>query len=114
VTEPITFEVPLRTVSGMNVREHWSLRAKRVKAERRATAYRTPPSLKSLGPFLQITLTRRSPRPLDSDNLPGSMKGVRDQLAASLGIDDRSKLVRWNYEQATGEPGVLVSVEVVR
>lgn len=110
----ISFEIPIVTQSAANLREHWATRAKRVASQRRATAYRTPPAVKVLGPLLEVTLTRRAPRELDTDNLQGALKGVRDQIAAALGVDDRSKLVRWAYAQTKGEPGVLVSVEVLK
>jgi hypothetical protein len=111
----LSFEVPIETKSASNLSgEHWSARAKRVKSQRRATAYRTPPAVKALGPLIRVTLTRRAPRELDDDNLRGALKAVRDQLAASLGIDDRSALVRWEYAQEKGEPAVLVSVEVLK
>ena len=108
---PITFSVPIQTKSVANLREHWTAKAKRVKAQRRATAYRTPPALKSLGPLLVVTLTRVSARRLDDDNLQGALKGVRDQVACALGVDDRSSLVRWEYGQEKGEDEVRVRVE---
>lgn len=60
-----------------------------------ALAGKRPPPLPCV-----VSLTRLSPsNGLDDDNLPGSMKGVRDQIAAWLGVDDRSKLVTWRYDQ---------------
>lgn len=110
----ISFEIPIETKSASNLREHWSARHRRTAAQRRATAYRTPPSLKSLGPLLVVTLTRVSPRQLDDDNLRGALKGVRDQVACALGVDDRSKLVKWEYGQEKGEASVSVKVEAVK
>lgn len=47
-----------------------------------------------------VTLTRMGPsNGLDCDNLPASCKGVRDQIAKWLGVDDRSPLVTWRYAQ---------------
>lgn len=106
----LSFVVPIETKSASNLREHWSARHRRIKAQRQATAYRTPPALKALGPLLVVTLTRMSPRQLDDDNLRGALKGVRDQVACALGVDDRSKLVRWEYDQEKGEPAVRVEV----
>lgn len=111
--KPLSFVVPIHTESMSNARLHWSVKAKAVQAQRRATAYRTPPALKALGPLLVVTLTRVSPRELDDDNLRGALKGVRDQVASALRVDDRSRLVRWEYGQEKGEPSVVVSVEVV-
>lgn len=108
--DSIVFTVPIHTESMSNARLHWTAKAKKVQAQRRATAYRTPPTLKALGPLLVVTLVRVSPRELDDDNLRGALKGVRDQVATALGVDDRSCLVRWEYGQEKGEP--LVRVEV--
>jgi hypothetical protein len=94
-------EIPMRTVPGQNVREHHHVRARRVKAEKQATAW----SLVTKGnPNLPLTvrLTRLSPGmvPLDDDNLAGSLKAVRDAVAQWLGVDDRhSKRVRYVYTQ---------------
>ncbi len=110
----ISFTVPIQTESMSNARLHWAIKAKKVKSQRSATAYRTPPALKTLGPLLVVTLTRVSPRQMDDDNLRGALKGVRDQVASALGVDDRSKLVRWDYEQEKGEPAVDVTVEECR
>jgi hypothetical protein len=109
----ISFIVPVRTVSGLNVREHWRARAARVRKERETTAWaiatasRKPPAIPCT-----VTLTRVGPsNGLDDDNLPGSMKGVRDQIAVWLGIDDRTKLVTWTYDQRRGK-GWAVEVTV--
>ena len=108
--QPIVFTVPVRTESMSNARLHWALKAKKVKAQRAATAYRTPLELKTLGPLLTVTLTRVSPRQLDDDNLRGALKGIRDQVACALGVDDRSSLVCWGYGQEKGEDSVRIEV----
>jgi hypothetical protein len=108
--KPIQFVVPIETKSANNLREHWSARAKRIETQRRATAYRTPPELKAMAPLLTVRLVRRAPRELDSDNLQGALKGVRDQVAAALRVDDRSPLVAWEYGQEKGEPAVVITV----
>ena len=46
-----------------------------------------------------VTLTRMSPRLLDDDNLRQAMKATRDGIADWLGVDDRSPLIRWEYDQ---------------
>ncbi len=96
--------VSLRTVPGLNAREHWAQRSKRVKAEREAVAW----SLRSLPrPALPaiVTLTRVGPsNGLDDDNLAGALKGVRDEIAEWLGVNDRDrKTVRYEYEQRRGK-----------
>lgn len=96
----IRVTVPIRTVSGLNVREHWRARAARVRKERETTAWilagKKPPELPCT-----VSLTRVGPsNGLDEgDNLNSAFKGVRDQIAKWIGIDDRSKLVTWHYAQ---------------
>lgn len=107
----IVVVIPLKTITG-NPREHWAVRAKRVKTERSKVARRMPP--KRPGPLLEVTLTRCAPRSLDlGDNLASSMKGVRDQVATWLRIDDASPLVRWVYQQDKAPLGAeCVRIEV--
>ena len=54
--------------------------------------------------FSVVLLTRIAPRMLDSDNLEGAFKAVRDGIAEALGIDDRSPLVRYVVSQEQGAP----------
>jgi hypothetical protein len=102
-------EIPIRTVSGLNVREHWRARARRVKSERDTTAWMLRPAEKPALPCV-VTLTRIAPSGgLDDDNLPGALKGVRDQIAAWIGVDDRERqIVRYRYAQRRGKWGVGV------
>lgn len=55
-------------------------------------------------------------REMDSDNLAGSMKAVRDGIADALGIDDGdTNRVRWSYSQKRGKwyaVHVTIDVEV--
>ena len=107
---------PLRTGRGLNSREHWRTRSTRVQAERWATkvacAAHTPPA----GPVV-VNLWRVSPsaRGLDSDNLQGAMKAIRDQVAAWLKRDDADTSITWNYAQRPGKRGEwMVGIEVVQ
>lgn len=100
--------LPLRTKSLANEHAHWRVRAKRAGAERYTTNVcwydggnrRLEPDECAL-----VTLTRIAPRDLDSDNLPPSMKSVRDELAACLGLDDRNPRIVWHYQQRRAEKG---------
>lgn len=75
-------------------------RARRVKAEREALAWRLGPKRADLQLPVVVTLTRCAPSSgLDSDNLLSSLKGCRDQVAKWLGVDDRDPRVEWRYEQ---------------
>lgn len=101
--------IEIRTVPGMNVREHWRARARRVKAERQAVAWalllaQRPDRAKRPELPCTVRLTRVAPSAgVDDDNLTGALKGVRDQVAAWLGVDDKLRgLVRYVYEQRRG------------
>lgn len=103
-------EVPgLRTVPGMNVREHPMARHRRVKAEKEAVAWMLMGKTKPALPCA-VTLTRLAPsNGLDDDNLTGALKGVRDAVAAWLGVDDRDRAtVRYAYEQQRAPWGVRI------
>lgn len=110
---PIRIELPLRLGRGMNIREHYYTRAKRVRAEREAVGWailqradRTRPV-----PPLVVTMTRIAPSSgLDDDNLTGSLKGVRDAVAEWLGIDDGKSSVRYACNQERGPWGVRIEI----
>ena len=94
-------DIPIRTVSEANGREHWAVKAKRVKLHRN-TAHRVAAmALKGEKPLpCVVTLTRVSPRELDDDNLRSALKATRDGIADWLGVDDRDPRIRWEYGQA--------------
>lgn len=97
----------IRTVSAANAREHWAVKAKRNKTERTAIrAYfgSCPPSLRLTDANLIVSFTRFGKRLLDDDNLAGSFKAIRDEVAACLDRDDGPKAgIRWAYEQQTAK-----------
>lgn len=83
-------EIPLKTVSALNAREHSMARHRRVSKEREATAWALAGKKRPALPC-QVTLTRVGPtRGLDSfDNLPSALKGCVDQIAEWIGVNDR-------------------------
>lgn len=88
---------------GPNSREHWRVKAKRISMERQATAWALVGQERPPIPC-SVRLTRVGPGLLDDDNLVGSMKGVRDEVAKWLGVDDRhSETVRYVYAQRRGK-----------
>ena len=109
VNEALT--IVLRTISGMNAREHFGARATRVRRERAATA-RALRDAKCPRPTIpcSVLLTRVAPSSgLDDDNLISSLKGVRDELAKWLGVDDRDSLtVRFRYAQKRGHAHMVL------
>lgn len=104
----------LRLVSEANSHTHWRLRAKRAKAQRTIVALvlrRTVSRSMMLAAPLEVVITRIAPSGgLDSDNLAGCAKYVRDQIAAELGINDRDPRVSWRVVQARGPWGVQIAI----
>lgn len=55
-------------------------------------------------------MTRIAPRKLDDDNLPVSMKWIRDEIAnmlipgKALGQADSDHGIKWTYAQEKGKP----------
>lgn len=112
MTQSCTFEIPLRTESSANLREHYAVKAKRLASERETTALAWLAAGRPVPAFpAVVTLTRVSPRLLDSgDNLPVSMKAPRDELARGWGIDDRDPRVEWRYAQRKASKTFAVEV----
>ena len=103
-------ELPLHIVSEANQRCHWSTKARRAKAHRRA-AVAIPK-----GDYLPcaVTLIRVAPRGLDGDNLQSGFKALRDGIADRLGINDNDPRVTWHYAQikrGKGEYGVVIDIK---
>lgn len=88
------------------MREHWAKKAARAKKQREAARFWTQQMARYLsdaikgGEPLKVTITRVAPGKLDSDNLTGSAKHVRDGIADALGIDDGDPRITWVVEQA--------------
>lgn len=105
-------ELPIKTGSGLNMREHWRKRAKRVKAERTVAMVRTISSRIPPLPVVVI-LTRLSAGTLDDDNLQGAFKAIRDGVADAYGVADNDPRMTWRYDQAKckrGEFGVRITL----
>ena len=119
----VTCELPMRLPSMANLRLHWATKARTVKAQRSATglalrttgrAFVTAWKHMDANPNLRLhcLLTRVGPRALDDDNLQGAFKAVRDEVAATFGIDDGSERWRWQYAQERGLYAVRIRLAV--
>lgn len=112
----LTVEVPIKTVSEANVRQHWAVRAKRVKSQRASTMLalrcsRVEPKDEADGfSRCKVLLVRVGKRRLDSDNLQGSLKAIRDAVAEWIGVDDGSPYYEWVYAQQSGDPSVRIHI----
>lgn len=103
---------------GPNARGHWSLRAKKVAHERHTVAWVLSPKKDELrqmvatqsltGGRVRVVLVRVG-RKVDSDNLQGRCKAVRDEVAAVLGVDDGDeRVVKYEYQQERGPSALKI------
>lgn len=118
----VEFSVPIRVESVNRTRNcHWSKRHKETKAHQTAVfnswlAY-IPGSQRqrikaAARDGVKVTMTRVGHRQLDSDNLAGACKAVRDAVAHFLEIDDGDTKHQWAYRGEHGpEYAVVVRIE---
>ena len=118
----LKFFVPIRLGRGENNREVRGQRIGRIQRERQALFVATHgvarAVLGAIGAFTPklppciVTFTRVAPgRGLDpEENLPGSCKAVKDELAKLLGVDDRHPSITWWYQQERGDWGLWVHI----
>jgi hypothetical protein len=104
--------VPLRLPSLANCRLHWRA-LHRLKVNQQFTVFGYMLAAKLPPLPATITLTRVGPRTLDSDNLAGAFKFVRDQIADLYGVDDGSPLYEWRYGQDVGR-GYAIRIDIER
>jgi hypothetical protein len=98
---------PMKLPSCANLREHWAVRARRMRSHRNIGDLLTRRTASSAvgAESYAVLLTRIGVRKLDSDNLASACKGIRDGVADALGIDDGSERIEWSYEQRTCKRG---------
>ncbi len=104
------FLIPVKTVAGLNAREHWRARSGRVKKERTAAAMLTP---SGIGLPCIVKMLRLSSSKLDDDNLQGACKAIRDGIADKIGFPDNDPRIVWLYGQEKckrGDFGVRVLI----
>ena len=112
--------MPIRTVSEANRRDHWAVKAKRVKAQRGSaygfTRFHVVGNLTG-NDTLDIHLVRLSYKTLDTDNLSSALKAIRDGIADALHMDDGDPRLTWTYgQQKAAKPpktGVNVTISFV-
>jgi hypothetical protein len=105
-THIIQVRLGLKLVSEANARDHWRKRHKRAKFQREVARLTLGGDVYGPPPPYVITITRIGPRRLDSDNLAGSAKAVRDGVADWLKVDDGDERLTWVYEQRSEGAGV--------
>lgn len=105
--------VPVKTMSTLNLREHWAQRARRAKTHRNAAFALARSRAATMKLPVTVTLTRIAPsNGLDDDNLRGALKSVRDGIADAFRLDDRDPRIVWRYDQQRGKP-YSVKVEMI-
>jgi len=111
----ICWELPVKTVSEANIKEHWSKSSKRHKLQQKHVRFKFLEDKPEIDLPVQIMLTRIGKRKLDDDNLRISFKWIKDQIAACLfpgsrlgQADDDPRLI-WHYAQEIGKPGIKIS-----
>jgi len=125
----IRWEIPLKTTSEANSREHWLKRAKRHTQQQFLVRLLFNQNDHQWAFPCEITLTRISPRKLDvEENLPMSFKFIKDEIGAQLfpekvvtyknkngkvvqnkGHADSDPRVTWKYAQ---EPGKIQAIRI--
>lgn len=120
-TTLVNLTAPIRTKS-MNAQGNWRTTASIAKRQRKSIASYLSTAgwqnrfsaLKTLqlGGTVRVTLTRLSPRELDShDNLRSSFKAIADGVTDWLGLkNDRNERLVWEYAQERGPFGVRVRI----
>jgi len=101
----------MRLISAANAHELPPVRAARVRAEREVVTR----ALLRVAPVADphhVHITRIARGELDTDNLAGACKAVRDEIARWLGVDDGPRgPVTWEVAQTRGD-GYAVRVEI--
>lgn len=100
----MTLEIPIAITNPLNGSQGTTMRGRMAVAGRRAKQRATielvlKPQPKRPLPCVVI-LTRIAPRRFDGDGLAAAFKGVRDEIAKWLGVDDRDERIVWHYLQA--------------
>lgn len=102
----------IKLVSEANNRDHWAVKARRVKGQRKAAFYAVPRPVVFPLTVRLIRVYGPMRKPFDDDNLVNSFKAVRDGVADGLGIKDNDPRVSWEYAERKGNKD-CVGVSVI-
>lgn len=104
----LSLKIPIQIKSEGNGRDFWRVKAERVAQQRQTTAaHLLNAGVKRLrGKAYVVTLRNIAPWTLDDDNLVSGFKGIRDEVAKRLGVDDGDRArIKFHYDQGPGEVG---------
>lgn len=121
VVKAVTVDVEgLRIVSEQNVREHWTTKARRARLQKELVTValvqvdsEVRNALRA-SPRIVVRFTRFGGKRMDTDNLTGGFKHVRDQVAKWLGRDDSPDSgISWAEpsQVPSRKPGVRITLE---
>lgn len=117
----IEIEIPVRTFSEANMRDHWRKRAERARGQRDLackTALTHPRwsrvkyNAKYYGCTIELIRMGKTKK-MDDDNLVRSLKAVRDGIADALLLDDGDIQLTWKYDQSIKNKKYSVICRVV-
>ena len=100
-----SFEFSIETFSEANKTDHWICKNQRRKTQKLQVWAVLHNSSPSINPPCLIKLTRLSSRMMDSDNLVGAFKWIRDEIANYInpgkrpGMADSDTRIKWEYAQ---------------
>ena len=103
--QQIFWKLPIKTISEANCSEHWSKKHKRHKEQKHHIWYQFKKENPTIYLPCTIILTRCGKKLLDDDNLPSSMKWIRDEIANQIfpglnpGEADSDPSLSWKYKQ---------------
>jgi len=101
----------LRLDVTLNSRVHWAAKERAVRHQRESVRFALA-GVARLDGATRVRITREAPALLDTDNLAGACKAVRDEVAAWLGVDDGpTGPVTWEVLQRKA-PGYGVEIQV--
>lgn len=107
-------EMPIKVVSEANQREHWTAKNKRKHSQQCDFASFWRANKPKVELPCKVIFTRYASRLLDSDNLAGAFKFVRDQFAREIGVDDGSPDLSFEYRQEKlSKRDYYISIEII-
>jgi hypothetical protein len=116
----LEWTLPIHTISEANSSEHWTMKHKRHQIQKRWIWFAFQDLQKKIILPCHIKLTRIGKRLLDSDNLPSSLKWVRDAVADHIipglkpGQADGDERISWEYGQQRGkEYAVIIRIDSI-
>lgn len=113
-----SWQLPIYTVSEANTQQHWTKKKKRTDLQKKWIWLLFQKEKPSIPLPCVIKLTRIGKRDLDDDNLPVSMKYIRDSISSQIfpnkasGQADNDSRIKWEYAQERGHYAIRIEVLV--